>query len=139
MGADGTIWLSNAGSPGGIAYLSRGEKQFRYIKSEIRDIALHPDGSVWLTGAKGIRVITVAADGADGTVWATAFNEGVLRLRAAQTAELNATPKRIEILHHSAPGELWAAGVGGVWRRRHHAERPEQRLHDRRHRVAGPG
>jgi signal transduction histidine kinase/ligand-binding sensor domain-containing protein len=227
MGPDGTLWVSNAGSPGGIAYLESGARKFKQIPSDVSDIALHPNGSIWLIGAQGIRVITVAAGrvatstwvtrgscgtqilldrdgglwagcfgglvhygkatdlllpgaeallksqlmtikdgmsssilwfiredrdgnvwvggdaidrfrntkftqvvtrnstedppssivaGVDATVWATAFNEGILRLKATQIPELNKTPKRIEILHHSITGELWAAGVGGVWR-----------------------
>lgn len=71
MAADGTLWVSNASDPGGIAYLGRGEKTFRHIETDVSDIALHPNGSVWLTGAKGIRVITVVAGRVATSTWVT--------------------------------------------------------------------
>ncbi len=46
-------------------------EDLRHIPTDVSDIALHPNGSIWLSGAKGIRVITVAAGRAATSTWVT--------------------------------------------------------------------
>ena len=144
---DGGLWvgcfdgLSHAGKPRELL-LPGGESRLKAETipsntglngSVIMTLTEDRDGNIWTAGTgihrfRDTTMLQVIAResgeppahlvaGPEGSVWGTSFNEGLLRIEGSQVTEMHTQATRMEILHYSPSGELWAAGVGGVWRR----------------------